>query len=167
MTIEASDPVGMGRSVIPYYQNDTNKARYLSYRVNNFNHMESCQLAGINPVTVQRWRKSDPYFYKLDVEDMGELRKQYSAEFLEAEFTRNFRLVLRKDFEVLNKDARHEILSSSELSYLFKIRAHYTPQQLAMLKQLLGGGTVDKPFDFTKFVLTIRKETESVEIRSE
>jgi hypothetical protein len=36
-----------------------------------------------------------------------------------------------------------------------------------MIKQLVGGGTIDKPFDFTKLTLTIRKEKETLEIKSE
>ena len=81
------------------------------------------------------------------------------------QFTRNFHLVLEKDFKVLYKDAIGDELTENDIKYLEKIRQHYTPQSLAMVKQLLGGGTVDQPFDFTRLTMTIKRE--QIEIREE
>ena len=93
---------------------------------------------------------------------MSDLRKKLSTEYIDMEFTRNFHLVLQKDFRVLFKDATDETLNDDEKGYLLKIRQHYTPQSLAMVKQLLGGGNIEKPFDFTKLTLTIKKEQTTI-----
>jgi len=71
-------------------------------------------------------------------------------------------LVLQKDFRILFKEATEGTLTDDEKGYLLKIRQHYTPQSLAMVKQLLGGGNVEKPFDFTKLTLTIKKEQTTI-----
>ena len=163
-----NDTQAIAESIVPFYTDDTKKAKYLSYRTAFFSVAESCKLADVHLKTIRRWRESDPNFRKIDVEDMGELRKSMSSQFLDAEFTRNFRLIMQKDFTIIDKsmDARR-VLTEFEQAYLLKLRSHYTPQQLAMIKQLLGGGTVDKPFDFTKLTLTIKRERETMEITGE
>ncbi len=144
---------------------DGKRAEYLSKRICNFSMRESCKLANVSEKSVRRWREADPDFFHLDTEGMTELRKKLSTEYIDMEFTRNFHLVLQKDFKVLYKDAIGELLSESEREYLLKIRQHYTPQSLAMVKQLLGGGTIDVPFDFTRLTMTIK--TEQIELTKE
>lgn len=152
---------GIAQSLIPYYTDGGKKARYLSYLVASFSVMEAVKLAKIHYRTVKRWREEDSSFEKLEAKAVGELRKQLSDQLIDIEFTRNFRLVLAKDFEVLFKDAQGEVLTESEEKYLMVIRKFYTPQQFAMIKQLVGGdGEKGEAFDFTKTVLTIRLEKE-------
>jgi len=141
------------------------RAEYLSKRICNFSVRESCQLAKVAEKTVRRWRDADPDFLRLDTEGMTDLRKNFATEYVDMQFTRNFHLVLQKDFKVLYKDATNGGLTEAEEKYLEKIRAHYTPQSLAMVKQLLGGGTTDQPFDFTRLTMTIKRE--QIEIREE
>ena len=168
MKIDPNDTRSIVEAALPYFTDDTNKAKYLSYRLNYFSVLESCHLCGFHIKTIHRWRDADPIFRKLDVEDMGGLRKQLSAQFLDMEYTRNFRLLLAKDFKVILKSLDDKLmLSKDENDYLLRLRGHYSPQNLAMIKQLVGGGTIDKPFDFTKLTLTIRKEKETLEIKSE
>jgi hypothetical protein len=167
MKIDPNDTRSIVEAALPYFTDDTNKAKYLSYRLNYFSVLESCHLCGFHIKTIHRWRDADPIFRKLDVEDMGGLRKQLSAQFLDMEYTRNFRLLLAKDFKVILKSLGNDELSKNENDYLLRLRGHYSPQNLAMIKQLVGGGTIDKPFDFTKLTLTIRKEKETLEIKSE
>jgi len=138
---------------------ESKRADYLSKRICNFSVRESCQLAQVSEKSVRRWREADLEFNRLDTEGMTELRKALSTQLLDFQFTRNMHLVLQKDFRVLYKDAvEPEHMTEKDTEYLNKIRQHYTPQSLAMVKQLLGGGTVEKPFDFTKLTLSIKRE---------
>ncbi len=167
-----SETEEMASSLLPMLQadgGDGKRADYLSKRVCNFSMRESCKLANVSEKSVRRWRESDPNFYHLDTEGMTELRKKLGNELIDMEYTRNFHLVLQKDFKVLYKDAIGSTLTEDETAYLLKIRQHYTPQSLAMVKQLLGGGTVETPFNFTDIVFTMKREkvTEQIEIRQE
>ena len=160
-----SDIEEMASSMLPLLKNDgfgdtteAKRADYLSKRICNFSVRESCKLANVSEKSVRRWRDADSHFLHLDTEGMTDLRKTLSTQLIDMEFTRNFHLVLQKDFRVLYKDAIGDVLSESENEYLMKIRQHYTPQSLAMVKQLLGGGTVETPFDFTKLTMTIKRE---------
>ncbi|MFA5384154.1 MAG: hypothetical protein WC364_05745 [Eubacteriales bacterium] len=157
----AVDAINIIAAAIPAFDGDEmshKKALYLSYRISNFTSRESEKLANVSHKQVTRWRQSDPQFLELDGTGLTNLRKTMSNEFLDMQFTRNFRLIMEKDFQVLYKDATNEPLTLSEMNYLAKIRQHYTPQSLAVVKQLLSGGTVDAPFDFTKLTLEVRRE---------
>ena len=146
---------------------ESKRAEYLSKRVCNFSVREACQLANVSEKSVRRWRAADPTFEYLDTTGMSDLRKKFSTELLDMQFTRNFHLVLQKDFKVLFKDAMDEDLTDDEKSYLIQIRKHYSPQSLAMIKQILGGGNIQEPFNFTKLTLSIKREQETLEIRQE
>ena len=141
------------------------RAEYLSKRICNFSVRESCQLANVSEKTVRRWRNTDPDFLRIDTEGMTELRKNFSTEYIDMQFTRNFHLVLQKDFKILYKDATNGGLTEGEEKYLEKIRVHYTPQSLAMVKQLLGGGNTQEPFDFTKTIFKMKLQ--QIEISQE
>ena len=154
-----SEALDLARSALPMFEEeDTKKSLYLSYRLSNFSRLQSVELSGIHRKTLARWTEADPNFAYIDGQGITEMRKQLANEFLDMQFTRNFHLVLQKDFKILYKDAMNQQLLPNEVEYLSKIRQHYTPQSLAMMKQLLGGGTVEEPFNFTKLTLTIRRE---------
>lgn len=157
VTSNPADIVEMAKSTLPDFS-DEKKANYLSYRVTNFSTRESCQLAHVSEKQVRRWREASPEFKRLDTDGLTEMRKQFATQYLDIQFTRNFQLVLQKDFRVLYKDATVGGLTKDETDYLGKIRQHYTPQSLAMVKQLLSGGTVEQPFDFTKLTMEIKRE---------
>lgn len=160
-----NDTEEIAQSFLPMIQGDgfgdttdSKRANYLSKRVCNFSVRESCKLAKVSEKSIRRWRDSDPVFCQLDTEGMSDLRKSFGNELIDMEYTRNFHLVLQKDFKVLYKDATGGTLTEDEKEYILKIRQHYTPQSLAMVKQLLGGGTVETPFDFTKTVFRLTME---------
>ena len=151
---------GIAQSLIPFYTDGGKQARYLSYLVAGFSVMEAVKLAKIHHVSVIRWRES-PQFADIETKATGELREQLSNQLIDIEFTRNFRLVLAKDFQILFKDATGVTLTDKEQQYLMLIRKYYTPQQFAMIKQIVGGdGKSTEAFDFTKTILTIRLEKE-------
>lgn len=156
---------GIAQSLIPYYMDGGKKARYLSYLIAGFSVMEAVKLAKIHLKSVMRWRESDEKFKELE-ESTPKLRQQLSDQLIDIEFTRNFRLVLAKDFEILFKDATGQPITDKEQQYLLVIRKFYTPQQLVMIKQLVSGeGGREEPFDFTRTVLEIRLSREEKSIK--
>lgn len=161
--VKPPETVSIANSLVPTFADDGKKAHYLSYRIANFSFRESCELGKVSEKQVRRWRAADENFNHLDTEGLTELRKQMANEYLDMQFTRNFHLILQKDFRVLYKDATQDVtkvpLTESEDKYLDKIRQHYTPQSLAMVKQLLGGGTVEQPFNFTELSFKIKRES--------
>jgi len=146
------------KTLVPYYTEGGKKASYLSYLVAGFSVMESCKLGKVHLKTVFRWRREDSNFALIEEQCSTELRKRLADELIDIEFTRNFRLVLAKDFNILFKDAQDLALTDREQQYLLVIRKFYTPQQFAMIKQIIGGDGSGEAFDFTKTVLTIRLE---------
>ena len=155
----------IAQSFIPTFSDNDKKATYLSYLIANFAHREACKLAPVSEKQVKRWKDADPNFVNICGEGLPALRKEFASTFIDMQYTRNFHLMLQKDFKVLYKDAIGETLTDVENKYIEKIRQHYTPQSLAMVKQLLGGGTVDQPFDFTRLTMTIKRE--QIEIKEE
>ena len=156
---------GMAQSLLPFYvfsaQESNKKAQYLSYLVAHFSTYEACRIAKIHPKTIKRWRDEDPNFHLVEEQCATELAKKLSDELIDIEFTRNFRLIMAKDFQILFKDATGQTLTESEQQYLVTIRKFYTPQQLATIKQLVSGdGQHGEAFDFTKTVLEIRLSKE-------
>lgn len=157
---------GMAQSLLPFYifssQESNKKAKFLSYLVAAFSIMESVKLAHVHLKTVQRWEKEDPNFRTLMEQCSTELSRKLSDQMLDIEFTRNFRLVLAKDFQILFKDAAGELLTEKEQQYLMLIRKYYTPQQFAMIKQIVGGDgkATEEAFNFTKTILEIRLSKE-------
>lgn len=153
----------IAESLTPYFTDDSDKTRYLSYRASGFTVLESCKLIDIHPRTVSRWRDKDERFNHYDTSGLSQLRKDLAATFTYAEFTRNFRLVLEKDFQVLSKAATKQDLSPDEKDYLHKIRGFYTPQQLQAIRQILmpqdsnQNGPLPANFNFTQFVMNISK----------
>jgi len=157
---------GAAQSLINYYADGGKRARYLSYLVAGFSVMESIALAKVHLATIKRWRAEDNGFNELETKALGELREQLSNQLIDIEFTRNFRLVLAKDFQILFKDAQEKPLTEKEQQYLLTIRKFYTPEQLTRIRQLVSGkDDSGEAFDFTKTVLTIRLEKEEKNVR--
>ena len=168
----------IAQSFVPTLSDDNKKATYLSYLIANLAHREACQLTPVSEKQVKRWKDGDENFLHICTAGLQELRKEFASSFIDMQFTRNFHLVLQKDFRVLYRDAvlsqilaegkkptTSQMLTENEVKYMEKIRQHYTPQSLAMVKQLLGGGTIEQPFDFTKLTMTIKRE--QIEITQE
>ena len=153
---------GIAQSLLPYYLDGGKKAKYLSYLVAGFSTREATKLAKVEYHSIKRWRRDDPNFADIETRSTTEIRKQLSDQLVDIEFTRNFRLIMAKDFEVLYKDATGATLTEKDYQYLLTIRKFYTPQQFAMIRQLVSSsnGDDEEAFNFTKTVLTIRLEKE-------
>lgn len=127
-------------SVLPRFDfDDDRKRRYLSFRLCGFDRNEAVKFAGIQVRTVYHWREHDPEFERLEKTNLLDIRNQFSKEIIKLDFTRNFKLALERDFQVLEqavKDATK--LTRDEVIYLGKIRALYTPQQFQVLEGVLS-----------------------------
>jgi len=163
-----SETYELAESFLPRYE-DGKKATYMAYKVANFSTREACELTPVSERMVRKWRAESPEFRYLDGEGLTEVRKRFANEYLDMQFGRNFHLILQKDFRLLYKALTlgDDALTDREHAYLIKVRSHYTPQALAMIKQILGGGSVEQPFDFTKLTLSIRREREQMDVTVE
>ena len=158
---------GIVQSLVPYivnsYVEGGKKSKYFGYILAGFSKYEAVKLAKVHIKTVNHWEK-DPEFIQM-MDQLPELKKQLSDQIIDIEYTRNFRLLLDKDFKILFKDAMGETLTPAEDDYLKLIRKFYTPQQLVMIKQLVGGGPqTTESFDFTKTIIELRLTKEEVHV---
>lgn len=151
----ASDELSIAQSVIPYNY-DTHKARFLAYRACGFKPREAMRMVGIRASSVSEWRSLDQLF--VDTENnLPNIRKRLSEEFVNLEFLRNYTLILKKDYDVINKSVfMKDGLSNQEHQYLLRARAHYTPQQMEVIKALAGEQS-GQGFDFTKIIIQAAK----------
>jgi len=157
----------ISESLLPYFPDEPKKSQYLSFRVAGFTVKEATSMVKVHERTIKRWREADPNFAVIDTSGLSELKKQLGAEYLNIEFTRNFRMALLKDFKVLEKSIKTpDALSNNEQAYLLKLRAFYTPQQFAIIQQLIGESK-SEAFDFTKMVFEIRREKEEIILTQE
>jgi hypothetical protein len=152
--------------MVPSYLDDTKKSIYLRERIAGFSVRESMERANCSMRSVKRWREFDPEFNRLDTIGLIEARKKLNTEYLNIEFSRNFRMVLQKDFDILIKSLQNKELSPQEHQYLLKLRNHYTPQQLALIKQLVNEAESPEGFNFTSLTFEIRREKEQITIKA-
>ena len=153
--IEPDNPEAVAESLMPYYPDDTNKTKYLSYRASGFTKREALALINCAERTLRDWCQHDPDFAAMDNQMLGEMRAKFGPQFAFAEFMRNFRLVMAKDFDVLKKAFQEpENLTVAETAYMMKIRQFYTPQQLeAMMGLAQGKDRSSQPtFNFTQVI---------------
>jgi hypothetical protein len=162
-----STPEDIAEAIVPYFPEDGKKSKYLAYRVCGFNMREAMYHVGVTYTSVKRWRDTDAEFARLDTSGLNELKEKLSAKYLNLEFTRNFHLVMQKDFNVLSKSMKNpEEMTRQENQYLLKLRQFYTPQQFAIIQQLVGEAT-GPGFDFTKLIFEVRREREELRITHE
>ena len=167
-----SQTVEAVKSITPFLGGDAtaeSKASYLSYRYTGFSIREACELANIHQTTVMRWRDKDrndgkyfdPLFVELEEACSGENRDRIRKEVVQLLFTRNFHLMLRKDYEVLrvalglerDPDTGEVLeLSKAEQTYLNRARGQYTPSQVEVIEKLIAGNEGGLGFDYTEFL---------------
>ena len=172
-----SETIEAVKSILPFisgYAMDESKGNYLAYRFTGFSMREACEMAGIHQQTVQRWRgrlkhhkdNHDPKFVELENEVTGNNRVRIRAETLQILFSRNFHLVLRRDYDVIRRisgletfkseDGENEIkrvASKEDHIYMNRIRAYYTPQQMDVIERLANPNTKDGDgFSFATFI---------------
>lgn len=150
-----TEQVSIASSVIPYDRDDE-KAMFLGYRCTGFSVYEALHMIDRSKAWLSAARH-DPQFAELE-KRIPELRKEVSKSYVEIEFLRNFRLALEKDFRILRRSLELEISKDGEVvamtpqdhSYLLRMRAQYTPQQLQILQVIVAGG--GEGLNFAKWV---------------
>ena len=158
-----SEAENITEAMVPYFPEDSKKSKYISYRVSGFTVREALHLTGIHERSVQRWRKSDPKFLELESTGISELRKGLSNHYVQLQYTRNMHLVLQKDYTILAKSiTKPDDLTKAEHEYLLKLRTFYTPQQLALIKEVVSDTTNSE--NFTDIVFRISREREELTI---
>lgn len=154
---ESEDPkqVSIATTLIPWRKDDY-RARYMGYLACGFNPNEATYMLGL-PASWLEEQRLDESFNAFELK-VPEIRKELSKEYIELDFFRNFRMVLEKDYRVL----QHALdmgggLSNQEHQYLIKMRSAYTPQQLQILEQVMKG-VGEEGFNFARWV----KENQNV-----
>lgn len=161
----------IAQSLIPYNRDDS-RARYLGLRASGFTIREALRLISKAKSTLSFWRL-DPEFVDLESR-LPEFRRELALEYSNLEFLRNYRLVLEKDYQVLqksihpDKDAEGKLvpMASQDHAYLIRMRSHYTPQQLQIMETLIGAQTGGQEFNFTDFVITASKMEERIRVEA-
>jgi len=203
--IDPGNPEAMAESLIPF-MDDVLKDKYLALRACGFTIREAVHLipsernttGHLSEAAVRRWRDDDSKFAEAE-RNIRTYRDVLAKEHLNIEFTRNYALILQKDFDILQKSMRpvtktsskvrmalisngmtpedadaamekahvatngDEPLTKQEHDYLLRARSHYTPQQLAILKQLVGKSDGNQP-SWVDFVMEISRREERVRI---
>lgn len=161
-SIDPDDMENIAESMIPYFGTSQKKTDYLGYRAAGFEVREACQLVGVHQKTPNFWRKTDPEFAEVEKQAVTTLRHQMTKEHLGVKFTRNYALILEKDFNIIRKSMAEDGLTSQENAYLLRARTHYTPQQLQILQQLLGNAPQE--VSFADIVLKLSRTREEISI---
>ena len=147
---KGSPEVSIASSLIPYDRDDE-RALYFGYRASGLSVRETLHM-------IQRskpWlslQRHDPVFVDLG-HRIPEFRRELSKEYVEIEFFRNFRLILEKDHQIIQKSLnlkRDETLSRQDQEYLIKLRSQYSPTQIQILEAIVQGG--QGGFNFAQFV---------------
>lgn len=153
------DNLSMADSILPSFDwEDAKKRKYLSYRLCGFSRMEAVKHASITLKKLQEWRRADTAFDEVEKLQAPDLRRQYAKEVMLLEYTRNLRLTLEKDTEILEKsldDGR--VMSKNDTEYLLKMRAYYTPAQLKALEELLTIKDDNGWKDFDEIIIARRR----------
>jgi hypothetical protein len=148
------------QEALPYYTDDSNKTRYLSFRATGFSVNESRELVGVDIRTVERWREIDEGFRYFDTAGITELRQKHAINYQVAEFQRNFRefqeldrRILRHVNTLIAQGGDLSELSYAEQQYLKTIRGIYSPANLvSIMKAAKGDLSGGNTFNFTQVV---------------
>ena len=136
-------------AVIPWPYDDS-KGMYLGFRASGFSVREALRAVGVGKSSLSNWRAEDAEFVRIE-NDLPNIRKQLAKDYIELEFTRNFRLVLEKDFRVVQKSLGNIMVKNPETGeleaddmtkydqeYLLKMRGQYTVDQIKALEAVIG-----------------------------
>jgi len=147
---KGSPEVSVASSIVPYDRDDE-RALYFGYRASGLSVRETLHM-------IQRskpWlslQRHDPVFVDLE-HRIPEFRRELSKEYVEIEFFRNFRLILEKDHQIIQRSLnlkKDETLSRQDQEYLIKLRSQYSPTQIQILEAIVEGGKGG--FNFAQFV---------------
>jgi len=147
---KGSPEVSIASSVVPYDRDDE-RALYFGYRASGLSVRETLHMIQRSKTWLSLQRR-DPEFVDLE-NRIPEFRRELSKEYVEIEFFRNFRLILEKDHQIIQKSLNlksGESLSRQDQEYLIKLRSQYSPTQIQILEAIVEGGKGG--FNFAQFV---------------
>jgi len=147
---DGTPELSIASALIPWGRDDE-RALYLGCRASGMSVRESLNwIKRSKPwLSLQR---HDPKFVDLETR-IPEFRRDLAKEYVELETYRNYRFVLERDRQVLEKAVKGaEPLTRNEQEYLIKLRTMYTPAQLQILESMVKGG--QNGFNFTDFVMS-------------
>lgn len=159
--VDPNDQQAIAESMLPKDYGDK-RSRYLALRACGFKFREACRLTPVHNATVWDWRQLSE-FVKMEADSVNGLRDRLVKEHLTLEFTRNYAMVLMKDYQILDKSLKDTELSKQDHDYLLKARSHYTPQQLQILKELAMLGEKEKDIKWADIILRATR-TETLEV---
>jgi hypothetical protein len=143
-----SPEVSIASSIIPWPRDDE-RALYLGYMASGLSVRESLHMIERSKPWLSAQRH-DPKFVELEMK-IPEFRDELRKEYIGIEFFRNFRLVLEKDYQVLQKSLKKDDpLTRFEHEYLLKLRTQYSPAQIQILEAVVSGN--QNGFNFATFV---------------
>ncbi len=161
---ERGEEALLGR--IPLLSGSANKAQFLGYRSMGFSTRESARLADIRETTIRKWRREDPEFRDFESHYIPSLQKSIASDLLRMEFMRNFKLALKRDFDVLFKAACDlDTLTDREFEYLKKVRALYTPMDILNLDRAVQPEISGDTFTASLTVTVGKNEVDSEQAR--
>lgn len=155
LPVAPDSPLDIADSILPAFVDaDDKKRKYLAYRLCGFSRQEACDYVVLAPRTIRNWVNKDPNFKLIEETNLLTLRHQFSKQITLFEFTRNFKLSLDNDFDILDKFKRGGMddLTKAEREYFLKMRGMYTPQQFSVLEELFAGRAKPEDFDWEMIV---------------
>jgi hypothetical protein len=137
---------------------DEKISSYISFRACYFSISESLKMANATKKELALWYE-DEDFHNLDTKLIKEFQKAHGKTALTIQYTRNFRLVVQKDAEVIAKSLDPDsILSKFEEQYLNRLRGTYSPEQLQKLTNSVQDGDGKTPLTFMQVVMMANGE---------
>jgi len=147
---KGSPEVSIASTIVPWDRDDE-RALYFGYRASGLSVRETLHMIQRSKPWLSLQRRN-PSFVDLE-HRIPEFRRELSKEYVEIEFFRNFRLVLEKDHQIIQKSLnlkKGDTLSRQEHEYLIKLRSQYSPTQIQILEAIVQGG--QGGFNFAQFV---------------
>lgn len=147
---KGSPEVSIASTLIPWDRDDE-RALYFGYRASGLSVRETLHMIKRSKPWLSLQRHDSTF---VDLEHrIPEFRRELSKEYVEIEFFRNFRLILEKDHQVIQRSLdlkKGDVLSRQDQEYLIKLRSQYSPTQIQILEAIVQGG--QGGFNFARFV---------------
>ena len=144
-------------AVLPRFDwEDGKKRKYLSFRLMGYGREEARRFAGVATSTIYAWRSSDPEFLKFEKTDLFTLRSQFAKQAFGLDFTRNLKLAMERDHQVLKKAVTNAKMTVEEVAYLHKIRGLYSATEFAKLEGFFA--QLNDIGSFDEMILMIRRK---------
>lgn len=137
---------------------DEKISTYLSFRACYFSINDSLRMAMASKKDLENWYLNND-FHELDTVLIKDFQKLYHRQALTIQYTRNYRMVIQKDYEIVAKSLDPECeMTKFEESYLTKMRGTYSPDQLVRLAGGLTDDTQKAPLNFLQVVMMANNE---------